>query len=444
MNKSGTNYNDAGVNPSVQLGKTVKIADGGVTFRKETEIYPWRSPIPVVFVEGDSTEMGTQFGKATKDVIRRVVRFNVPKLNDILSDSGLKTKDYLNTAEESVSKHTDSEYLDEISAMADTAGVSYEDLLLTNLNIDIMYTLPTTESHYPLLPDDVSESPLHCSFFSAYGEATKDGSMVAGHNDDGGRYMDQYLALKIAKPKKGNAFVSPVVPGYIGYHSAVNTHRTFACSTGISDVMKNDEMDPNGVPSWFLFRWLGEHSESTTDAAKRFLSVPNMTLINWCFSSAKEGTKIIEATPKHHGIAEFPSSSKEWIVSAGKTLCPKDLEPYMVFVQHPVTGDYRYMSVERAVKQRLGKIDLAEGVNIMSDHYDSLTQSEAASENTVCRHMEYAGTFGGTVRSFVVQFNNKDKESEHGSIEVAVSLGSPCNGIWRKLSFDSKMDLIAS
>jgi len=442
MKKPTFNDLTAKGNHNVNIGSQVEINDIGTGFDKHTEIYPWRSKIPVVFVEGDSAEMGSTFGKATKDVIRKVVKFNVPKLREILLSAGIKESDYLSTAEDSISRYTEPDYLDEIAAMADAAGVSYVDLMLTNLNIDIMYTLPSPESHYPLLPDDVSENPLHCSFFSAYKKSTSDGSMVAGHNDDGGRYMDQYLALKVAKPKRGKAFVSPVVPGYIGYHSVVNTSRTFACSTGISDVMKNEEMDPNGVPSWFLFRWLGQFSENTSDAVERFLSVPNMTCINWCFTSEKEGTQIVEATPRHHGIAEFPDSTKEWMVSAGKTLCPRELEPYLAFVPHPVTGDYRYQSLERAVKARLGKIGLMEGVNILSDHYDSLAQTDSASENTVCRHMEYAGTFGGTVRSFVVQFNKANSEGVK-TTDIAVSLGNPCNGLWRKLSFNEKMDQLA-
>lgn len=429
-----------GANSSVNIGRPVDITDHGEMFEKRSEIYPWRSPIPVVFVEGDNTEMGEEFGKATKNVISKVVKFNVPVLNDILNKSSIKSSDYLETAEQSIIKYTDRGYLDEIKAMAEQASVSYEDLLLTNLNIDIMYTLPTPESHYPLLPDDVKESPLHCSFFSAFGSATTDGSMVAGHNDDGGRYMDQFLAMKVAKPKKGKPFVSPIVPGYIGYHSVVNTSNTFACSTGISDLMKNDEMDPDGVPSWVLFRWLGQYADSTSDAVKRFTSVPNMTCINWCFTSEKEGTQIVEATPKHHAIADFPSKSNEWTVSAGRTLCP-ELEPYMVTVKHPVTGDYRYDSVKRAVETRLGAINFDEGINIMSDHFDSTSGLVSASENTVCRHMEYAGTFGGTVRSIVVHFNKE--ESKRGkTTDIAVSLGNPCNGMWRKLSFDSSMSLI--
>jgi len=392
----------------------------------DTKVYPWNCPIPVVYVEGTSAEMGKQFGKATKEITKRIVRFNVPSLEKLLKQSKIKLSDHISNTEHVISKFTESEYLDEINAMAEAAGVSYEHLLLTNTNIDLLYALPNPESH----------GPLFCSFFSAWGRATADGSVVAGHNDDGGRYMDQFLVLKIAKPQHGYPFVNPVVPGYIGYHSMVNSTQTYCCSTGVDDIMKNNQVREDGLPGWVLFRWLGQFSADTEDAVKRFLSVPNLTCINWCFTNAKQGTKIVEATPRHHALVKLPSSTGDWNVSAGKTLCPT-LYPYLARVPHPSTGDYRYESIKRAVGQRYGEIDSDAGVEIMSDHFDSSRKELGASEHTVCRHMEYAGRHGGTCRSLVVKFNQDSKKEL--ATEISVSLGNPCYGYWRRIGFDKSM-----
>ncbi len=403
-----------------------KVIKPGV-FTLDTQVYPWHCPIPVVHVEGSSSEMGRQFGKATKEIIRRVVAFNVPSLERLLKQCKITVKDHLSTTESAVTKFTEAEYLDELNATAEAAGVSYESLLLTNTNIDLIYELPSPESH----------GPLFCSFFSAWGNATADGSsLVAGHNDDGGRYMDQFLVLKIARPQHGFPFVNPIVPGYLGYHSMINATQTYCCSTGIDDVMKNSQVQLDGVPGWILFRWLGQYSEGTKDAVRRFLSVPNTTCINWCFSNSKQGTEIVEATPKHHAFVKFPSRTRDWIVSAGKTLSPS-LYPYLKKVAHPSTGDYRYQSIKRAVEQHYGAIDAYAGVEIMSDHYDSSRKEVGASEHTVCRHMEYAGRFGGTCRSLVVQFFNE--ESDECATEVNVSLGNGCYGYWRKIKFDREL-----
>lgn len=400
-------------------------------FRLDAEVYPWHCPIPVVYVEGSSSEMGRQFGKATKEIIRKIVAFNVSPLEKLLKQCKISLKDHLSTTESVVTRFTESEYLDELNSTAEAAGVSYEDLLLTNTNIDLIYELPSPELH----------GPLFCSFFSAWGKATTDGSsLVAGHNDDGGRYMDQFLVLKIARPQHGYPFVNPIVPGYLGYHSMINSTQTYCCSTGLDDIMRNSQVQMDGIPGWILFRWLGQYSKDTEDAVKRFLSVPNTTCINWCFSNSKQGAKIAEATPKHHSFVKFPSSSRDWIVSAGKTLCPS-LYPYLKKVPHPSTGDYRYQSIKRAVEQRYGSIDADSGVEIMSDHYDSSRKEVGASEHTVCRHMEYAGRFGGTCRSLVVQFFQDD--SDGCATEVNVSLGNGCYGYWRKIKFDRELHPIS-
>jgi hypothetical protein len=418
------------------LGSFSKSKYGGGVFTFDTQVYPWHCPIPVVYVEGSSAEMGRQFGRATREIIQKIVSFNVLTLEKLLKQCKISKRDHLSTTESVVSKFTESEYLDELNSMAEAAGVSYEDLLLTNTNIDLIYELPHPESH----------GPLFCSFFSAWGKAVSDGiSLVAGHNDDGGRHMDQFLVLKIANPEHGFPFVNPVVPGYLGYHSMINSSQTYACATGLDDVMRNSQVQMDGVPGWILFRWLGQYSESTDDAVRRFLSVPNTTCINWCFSSSREGTKIVEATPKHHAFARFPNKTRDWMISAGKTLCPS-LYPYLKKVAHPSTGDYRYQSVKRAVEQRYGMINAEAGVEIMSDHYDSSRDEIGASEHTICRHMEYAGRFAGTCRSLVVQFNNSknsDEEENECATEISVSLGNGCYGFWRNIKFDKKLHPIS-
>lgn len=101
-------------------------------------VYPWSSPIPVVLVEGDSYEMGRQFGAATAAIIKRDLAFNLPTLERGLAHSKTKKKDYLVGVESAITKHTDSGYLDEISGMAEAAGVAYDSLLLVNCNVDLL------------------------------------------------------------------------------------------------------------------------------------------------------------------------------------------------------------------------------------------------------------------------------------------------------------------
>jgi len=385
------------------------------TFKLDHTIYPWNSPIPLVIVEGSSPEMGKQFGKATKGIIGKVVQHNVPILREALSKSKLKEKDYLHNAESAVSKFTESEFLDEINAMAEASSVSYDSLLLTNLNVDILTTLRSRGA----------AELFSCDFFSAWGGATQTGSVVAGHNDDGGRLMDQFSVLRIAKPKHGRPFVTPITPGYIGYDAIFNDSPFFFCGTALHDTMKDSEVMNDAVPSWFMYRWIGQFSSGVEDAMARFNSVPSMGFKNWCFTDSS-GTKIVEATPKHKAFVDFRTKRKDATYISNNTACD-ELGSHIKKVKHPTSGDHRFASMKITLENAYGKIGLEQGMQLLSDHYDASVKRDSASENTICMHGEYSGKISGTCRSLVVDF------STPGSLEVAVALGNPCYGYWRHL-----------
>lgn len=393
-------------------------------------VYPWSSPIPVIFVEGDSVEMGRQFTKATKNITKRNVTFNLPEIEKLLQKSGVKKRDYVRSIEEAVRKYTTSEYLDEIQSIADTAGVTYESVILINANVDIMATLPHPES----------KDRFFCSVFAAWGKATRGSSTIAGHNDDGARIMDQYSVLKIAKPKHGHPFVSPLVPGYLAYDAIVNARQVFTCGTAVDVNMKNSEAIYDGVPNWILYRWLGQYSSNTDDAVERLRSAKKMSLKNWCFISKDQGGKVVESTPKHQSLMRYPSKDKDWFGVSTCIVCP-ELSRYVVGSKKPTSGVYRMASVEREVAQRHGEIDPDSAAEILSSHYDSLRKRRVASEHTPCRHMEFEGRFAGTCRCMIASFY-ETKENQKRRTRIDISLGNPCNGYWRQLYFDEKFNLV--
>jgi hypothetical protein len=396
-------------------------------FSFNSMVYPWRSPIPVVLVEGDSYEMGRQFGAATKAIVKRDLAFNLPTLEKVLERSKVKKKDYLAGAEGAITRYTDSGYLDEISGMAEAAGVPYDSLLLVNCNADILSNLPTPEHR----------ERFSCSMFAAWGKATADGSTIAGHNDDGARIMDQFAVLKVAKPKHGYPFVCPQVPGYLAYDCLVNANGLFVCGTAVDDKIKNSEAVHDGTPNWAVYRWLGQYSSGVEDAMKRLSGSRSMTYKNWCFIDKEEGGKVIEATPRHSSGVRYPSKSKDWVGVSTCTLCP-ELNPYLAEVEKPSSGDYRYASVKREVKARYGAIDTESAMEILSSHYDSSRRRNEASEHTPCRHMEFENKFAGTCRTLIATFAPGKEETR-----IDVSLGNPCYGYWRELKLDADFNVLS-
>lgn len=394
-----------------------------------TIVYPWTSPIPVVFVEGDSSEMGTQFTRATKNLTRKNILFNLPSVERILRKSRIKKREYLTAIEDAITKYTLSEYLDEIQSIAEVAGLPYESVLLVNANVDVA-----------AMTKAQPEDRFSCSAFAAWGKATNDSLTIAGHNDDGNRVMDQYSVLKIAKPKHGYPFLCPQVPGYLGYDCLVNAKQVFVCGTAVDEKMKQSESIHDGVPNWVMYRWLGQFSSNANDAERRLLASKNMTLKNWCFVSNGQGGRVIEATPKHHATMAYPSKTKDWIGLSTCVVCP-ELSRYVVRSKGPTSGVHRMASVKREVAKLYGKISPETAVDILSSHYDSSRNRTMASEHTPCRHMEFDGKFAGTCRCIIASFFGGSDGKE--STRIDISLGNPCNGYWRQLYFDEKFNLKA-
>jgi len=415
---------DASTTRSTSRRRTRGPSSGTFSFRET--VYPWNSPIPVVAVEGDYHEMGRQFGAATGAIVKRSVAFNLPTLEKVLERSKVSKRDYLSGVEGAISGLTDRGFLDEVQGTAEGAGVPYDSLLLVNCNVDILSTMPSPEEH----------GRFFCSMFAAWGAATKDGSVVAGHNDDGARIMDQYAVLKVARPKRGHAFVCPQVPGYLAYDCIVNSSRLFVCGTAVDDRIKNSEAVYDGVPNWAIYRWLGQFSSSVEDGIERLLAAKSMTVKNWCFVGEGEGGSVVEATPKHHARMA-PPRTKDWVGVSTNTLCP-ELDPYLAKVPHPSSGDHRCASVRREVESRRGGIDVRGGMEILSSHYDSSRDREGASEHTPCRHMEFEDRFAGTCRSIVASFG-----PGAGETRVNVCLGNPCYGLWRQLELGPRFEVVS-
>lgn len=400
----------------------MKQAPEGQVYSRGDIVYPWSSPVPLVFVEGDSAEMGRQFAEATRSIMGRNLALNAPTIERQLGRSRIGKREYVKVIEAAVRKFTESEYLDEVQAMADAGGFRYEDLLLLNANVDLATNSPTA------VPDD----RFSCSAFGAWGKATPGYTAIAGHNDDGNRVMDQYSVLKVARPKHGYPFICPQVPGYLGYDCLVNANQMFVCGTAVDDKMKRSELMADGVPNWALYRWLGQYSSGSADASKRLLSAKSMTFKNWCFVSGHDGGDVVEATPRHHASMKLPGMG-DWFGIATCVVSPA-MSKHTVTPKGTTSGVYRKASVEKEARDRYGQIGPESAIEILSSHYDSLRKRDVASEHTPCRHMEYEGRFAGTCRSLIASFSKE-------STRIDVCLGNPCNGYWRSLMFDDEFRL---
>jgi isopenicillin-N N-acyltransferase-like protein len=387
--------------------KTVENVQTVILSRKQPDLYPWNAPMPIVKVAGDYREIGFKHGQQTKDLIQRAVRNAWATLPTLIGMGKSDVVQDLNEYEQKIRASCNG-FSSEMEGVAAGATVSYEDIVLLNSQYDLLIMRGGEKALQSLL----------CSAFAAWGSATKKGEIIGGHNDDGGRFTDQFLVLLDAKPVEGHRFLVPIVPGQLGYHAVINS--SGFCAFGNSlEIGPKPEEAKIGVPMWAIFRHLVQF-ESNVNSALRYLERVESGITVSVLLLDKDGrAAVAHKTPNNFAIVK-PTSSHLCVTNHALT---NEIRDHLVTRNRPSSTYYRLESIEKSVNDNLGKIDADAAMRIMSTHYDVTLGKDMPSMNTPCRHGEYEGKLAGTCRSAVVRLAKKQ-------LSLRVALGNPCVAKW--------------
>lgn len=383
--------------------------------RKPPYLYPWSGPIPVQSVRGKPREMGLQIGRHNNELISKTVRETWGFLEEVLKLTKQEISEDLDQYGKKI-KGCHYSFASEMEGVADGADVGYNDIVLLNSHINIL-SMRGGERGLPA---------LLCSSFAAWGSATLDGSLVLGHNDDGIRFTDQFLILLDARPEEGRHFCSPVIPGYLGYHTVVNDAGLCVVGNALENGPKPEESRV-GVPMWTIFRYLAQFVDSVESAIDFIRKVDNGIAGSFLIAEKSGKAAIVHRTPSHIALVH-PDAGKSYLALTNHAL-DDEIRRHLMERPKPSNTYYRLESIVKAIEKHLGKIDADRAMEIMSTHYDSSIGRENPSGNTPCRHYEYEGKFAGTCRSAVVNFSQE-------SAKIFVTLGNPCTGSWVELDLD--------
>lgn len=383
-----------------------------VLSRKQSSLYPWSGPIPVFPVRGTPYEMGKQHGTKGRERIPTTVKESWEFLEKFLGCSRDEISDDLKIYSEKIANCHPS-FKEEMEGIADGAGVSYDDIVLLNSTINILHKRGGLKGLEGLL----------CSSFTSWGTATKGGRVVAGHNDDGVRFTDQFLVLLDAKPSEGYRFSSPLIPGYLGYHTIVNESGFAAFGNGLENGPRAEEIR-EGVPMWVIFRYLGQFVDNVEDGVKFLKQVDNGIAGSFLLVDKNKDSVIVHLSPNNSAVIH-PKKGSDYLTLTNHCLVG-DLKEHLQLRPEPSSTHFRYSSITKAVKDRVGAIGIDQGIEIMSTHYDATKKKDNPSGNTPCRHYEYEGKFAGTCRSAVVELGAKN-------LKMRVGLGNPCTATWVEL-----------
>ncbi len=381
-------------------------------------LYPWSGPIPVVTVRGAPYELGRGHGAKCKERISKTAADTWGGLVNYLGCSKSDIVGDLAVYSEKI-RDCHPSFVEEMEGVATGAQVSYDDIVLLNAQINILLERGGKKGLEGLL----------CSSFASWGDGTKKGNLVMGHNDDGVRFTDQFLVLLDAAPTEGYRFAVPIMPGYLGYHTVVNESGFCAVGNALENGPKPEDVR-KGVPMWTIFRYLAQFVDNV-DAGVEFIRKADNGIAGSFMLGDKSGNAVlIHLTPNSVEVIR-PKGRETYLAMTNHALV-EGVKKELLLRENPSSTYYRYQSLTRAIKHDLGEIDGLSAMGIMSTHYDaSVEKEDHPSGNTPCRHYEYESKFAGTCRSAVIEMGKKQ-------LKLYVALGNPCTASWVEFDLNYK------
>jgi hypothetical protein len=339
-----------------------------------------------VHLEGTPREIGFQHGYLLADEIQD----NFDDIAaELLHDSKRDWSFYRKTAREVFWPRIEAEYRDELTGIAEglkarRGRLDVWDLVAMNAWLELPYYTKTLEHK-------TGGTAEHCSAFVATGSYTKDGRVVIGHNNwtsysSGERWN---MVFDIV-PASGYRILMDGMPGLIhsGDDFGLNSAGILITETTISEF---EGFDPAGVPEFVRARKAMQYAASLDDFA-RFMEGGNNGgyANNWLVADRKTN----EIGDLELGLknVNFTRSKDGFFVGSNFPVDPKLMREETKFdpankASSAIARRVRWLELMEEYK---GRIDVAAGQRFLADHFDSYEKKEAASERTLCGHIEFS------------------------------------------------------
>jgi|GEM_PF-3314647 len=282
----------------------------------------------VLLAKGTHREIGETHGALLKNEVRKLVDAILYTINWVYTiEKGNWFLDDLRDVYIRESPYIPEKYQEEMEGLAETSGISIEEIRLTNV--------------FPAL--------FHCSGFALFDSATVDGKLYHGRILD---YITElglqyYPVVQILKPNGSYAFANIGFAGFIGSVTGMNEHQvTFGEMGG------RGEGDWDGMPMAFLMREGLERAKTLDEALSIFRDTPRTCEYYYVISDGK--------VPDARGLATTPDMFE--------VLKPNEFHPLL---NEPVkdavlmSAGSRYIKLTERVKEQYGTIDSEKAIRLM-------------------------------------------------------------------------------
>ena len=386
---------------------TVSQADGSLTFDKA--ILFRRSGINALFLKGSSFEMAFQHGKLLREEIQKGAVGAAAKLvenavnNSIghwpsiakfagrLSHTQITDKIFDFAMHDP--EHFGSGSLDSAIGLSEASGVPFKTLIDAFLNPEALtilanYTNPT----FGVAPAVCAPASC-CSSFAAWGDKTQNGDIIYGRNMDfplNGRY-DLHPTVIYYEPTDGDQRYMSIVSAGVE-NSGLNVYNESGLFVACH-VVASTEVSRQGMPTAMTARVAIGKAETYDELVDLLRS--HLPPAGWGYligSTREKRVGSIEFSSRHSAVRE---SLGDFHVQTNNYVIPQ-MKAYNLFINQSITADNdaRFNRISERIEKCGSKLDPAEAMDILSDHFDPYSKRQRGLGATVGMH--------STMTSFVL------------------------------------------
>ncbi len=355
------------------LGRTIEQLLKGSSYRT-------CGRINVLHLRGDDYQMGYQHGH----YLKKQCQDGAPEyfrglLKHIIENSDLQrypgfisslAYKYLEGMKlKGFSKRLSKSTKQEFSGLCDASGMPYEKMKMSAAIVDLTgYLMKITQGKQRLYGANINLPAMGCSTFAAWGDATKDGSMIIGRNMDfiGIGFWDKSPTLLYYHPRNGYDFVtltSAGIPG--GFLNSMNekglvitAHQNYTA-----------ELNLKNRPFLELGNELIRNASTIDEAVK--IAERNLPIGGWTYLVASRKEKkavVLEISGKQVITRE----AKKDFIHATNSYQTTEQKVNEILMGEGVAwnSSARYVQMKELLMEYYGKITPGRAAKIMGDHFD--------------------------------------------------------------------------
>ncbi|MGH2460530.1 MAG: C45 family autoproteolytic acyltransferase/hydrolase [Chloroflexota bacterium] len=352
-------------------------------------------PFPLIEVSGPAYERGFQHGRAGGDLIWRYVSILRQSRTDAAQARGVGPEAAEIDDDELARRallflpwfeRFAPEQVEEIRGIAAGAGLPFGLALLANVRGEVFRA---------------AVQPVGCTAVALGRQATADGAILLGQNQDQSPAMQDLVVILRVIPERGPRILMATFGGLIGY-GGIN-------SAGVGHMMNAlaNSTWRMGLPHYPLKRALLEQTDLASClglyARAPVCSSANQVLVD------RDQVADLELVPEGPERLEPHTWAGDYVVHTNHFLSERLVADEQYLPRLPDSMP-RYRRMEALIRERYGRLTLSDLKAFFADH--------AGFPQSICRHAE-AGN-GGAMKSIYSVIGEPDRGRLH------VSAGNPC------------------